>query len=1375
MKRVVVITLYVVSYMIILAHFCPDAMASMADYVSYPPFLSQSVQPNVMVVLDTSTSMLEFAYQQTGTQWSTDTSDPFPAYDGYFDPSKNYSYSTTYNYFYEDASGTWSGSLLNFICMRRMDIAKKVLTGGRTAIAGNGSTVLVSQPFPNGCGNPDLYDQWKEFNQGGTIRYARHYRVADPIGGYFYLCDSAGSPYGTRFYTRVKITSTPSGIIQESAPSVRFGLTIYSPAGSADHGGKVLEPCAAGTATHIQNIVSDINSQDMLSDPVGQDTWTPMAETLYTVAGYFGQDPTTGAYGPMYHPGDYQVNDTWDPYYFDTSRGDATTGKLDCVKSFVIMISDGDANHDSDLPAFLKDTIPSSPPGGVTGTDNYLDDVAYWAHTTDLRTDLTGEQTLTLYTISTFGGGADLLQSAARYGGFTDSNGNNLPDLQAEWDADGDGVPDNYFPAGTAEELTEALGAAIQNIVLRNTLSHTGAGSAASVVSSTRAGEGAVYQAVFYPTYRNEVSWAGEVHALLIDAYGNMREDSNDNKILDLDNDLVVQFDTSNPGQVFLYKDLNADGQLTAEEKTSADQATYGLPKHEKMEDLHYLWSTTTWLNGISDAAIVTQRTYATIDQKRYIFTLIDGNGNMVADSAEQIDFDASHYATISPYLHLFNPFTTPPSGFNETTAAQAQINFIRGLDQTKMRSRRYVADPTTGATMTYRLGDVIDSTPTAVGPPAEGYDLIYRDVTYQSFYAKYRNRRTVVYAGANDGMFHAFNGGFFTYDSANQRYKISLQSQGGTETPFALGAELWAYVPFNLLPHLYWLTRFDYQHVYYCDLKPRVFDAKIFTADTYHPNGWGTILVGGMRFGGGRIRTDKNHNGTFEADDVTMKSAYFILDITNPEAPPKVLAEVSFDDLGYTTSYPGVVLMRDDASTPPVNNWYLVLGSGPNGVRLKYTGSGTFTVGSTGRGQRSGASGVVVRQDSTNGLTLRNVVGGFQHGETAFQDNDGDNVLDVGEPAVTVDLTNSVLALRDGASSQEARIYMIDLVQLAQGHVWAPGGTTASTPLVQLDDNSFVSDIVSADLNLNYKTDVAYFGTVSGQPGSWGGKLRRIVFNDSTAPAGWTVDSTLIDVMQPVTAAPALALDPLGQTWVFFGTGRYMTVADASDTSQQTYYGVKEPTTTPWSGVLTSALLDVSGIVVFEGGTIQCENATPPPDMIECADVTDLNGNGTKDLNDLEIMIDGDPNHIPPITGKAGWFLNFPDAGERNLGQAALLGDVLSFTTYIPRTQLCGDDEGTSSLWAVYFKTGTAFSTSVIGLDKSQSISETGTTRYKVLRRTDLGKGLAASPSIHTGREQGSKAFIQTSTGTVVVVPETNPGVTKSGKAYWKEESGSK
>ena len=83
------------------------------------------------------------------------------------------------------------------------------------------------------------------------------------------------------------------------------------------------------------------------------------------------------------------------------------------------------------------------------------------------------------------------------------------------------------------------------------------------------------------------------------------------------------------------------------------------------------------------------------------------------------------------------------------------------------------------------------------------------------------------------------------------------IDYNGTAVTEHPLGAEIWAYVPMNLLPHLKWLTDPNYTHVYYVDGKPKVFDAKIFTADSDHPGGWGTVLVVGMRFGGGAMTVD--------------------------------------------------------------------------------------------------------------------------------------------------------------------------------------------------------------------------------------------------------------------------------------------------------------------------------------------------------------------------------------------------------------------------------------------------------------------------------------------------------------------------------------
>src|SRR5206468_3577319 len=179
-----------------------------------------------------------------------------------------------------------------------------------------------------------------------------------------------------------------------------------------------------------------------------------------------------------------------------------------------------------------------------TGTHD-LDDVAYWAHTTDLRQatipvinvaghDLPGFQNITLYTFFTFGNiaGRELLMHAAMMGGFNDQNGNNIPDLASEWDGlnnstgeDGaDGIPDNYFESSNVEDLQDRMLAVIQSI-----LQQSGSGTSASVLASSTTGEGTAYQAYFFPTsldVAGPVKWTGYLQSLFVDALGHLREDT---------------------------------------------------------------------------------------------------------------------------------------------------------------------------------------------------------------------------------------------------------------------------------------------------------------------------------------------------------------------------------------------------------------------------------------------------------------------------------------------------------------------------------------------------------------------------------------------------------------------------------------------------------------------------------------------------------------------------------------------------------------------------------------------------------------------------------------------------------------------------------
>lgn len=257
-------------------------------------------------------------------------------------------------------------------------------------------------------------------------------------------------------------------------------------------------------------------------------------------------------------------------------------------------------------------------------------------------------------------------------------------------------------------------------------------------------------------------------------------------------------------------------------------------------------------------------------------------------------------------------------------------VRFIRGeegISGFRNRTLDYDGD---GDLEVWRLGDIVNSTPALVASPNSGYDVLNGDDTYAEFREQYKDRRNVVYVGGNDGMLHAFNGGF--WNGAERSFETTNSFTGASDTAVAhpLGSELWSYIPKAALPHLQWLTDPNYAHTYYVDGQPQVFDVNIFPDDETHPNGWGTVLVVGMGLGGGTTQVDSNADGT---DDQTLRSSYIVLDITDPEQPPELLAEISHSELAYTTSTPALFKQRARGTgfdTPSQDNWYLVFGSGP-------------------------------------------------------------------------------------------------------------------------------------------------------------------------------------------------------------------------------------------------------------------------------------------------------------------------------------------------------------------------------------------------------------------------------------------------------------
>ena len=301
------------------------------------------------------------------------------------------------------------------------------------------------------------------------------------------------------------------------------------------------------------------------------------------------------------------------------------------------------------------------------------------------------------------------------------------------------------------------------------------------------------------------------------------------------------------------------------------------------LHEVHFIWSAGEWLSQIKDTNdeddVITNRTpYLSNFKQRYIYTWNDLDNDGIVDRElgenEWLPFEAStnwaalDVTTASP----LPPRNRVPVDFDvvtDTTAAPAIlnekvndiVNWVRGKDRLEAkdlnnnkttgetvddgeaprRSRQLPATEGSSTMITARLGDVIHSTPMTVSSPAEGYHLIYNDFSYAEFVKHYKNRRHVIYFGGNDGMLHAVNGGF--YDEKQKKFCTGWSDTGlclDDSTKPALGAELWAYVPYNLLPHLGSLTQPDYgnkKHKYFVDLRPRIFDAQIFPKDTDHPN----------------------------------------------------------------------------------------------------------------------------------------------------------------------------------------------------------------------------------------------------------------------------------------------------------------------------------------------------------------------------------------------------------------------------------------------------------------------------------------------------------------------------------------------------------
>ena len=1336
--RTIKLTLWL-GLLIALAATCPKSSTAMdcnlaASYSAVPIFASNSARANVLILFSNDHTNFYSGYNLhlTGHDYSDSTE-----YYGYFDPQKEYTYSNNYfqpigyvdfvNNHHVTTTGRWSGNFLNWLTMCQGDFTRKAMTGGSRYVDSADHTTLERGDVPADTGtqmhpwsgtiaNAALYTPYtgsQIFSNTGKLMFRdpNNNKVVNS-GETSYnvrveVCNSTIGVEDNCIYYENGHAWKPIGLMQRFMDKMNFGLMTYSYA-KTEIGGVMrvnvhdisaeINP-AGGTIANADGIMGFINGFD-------EKGWDPLAEMYYEAIKYFKALTPTPEFVVSSPDGGFQVL---------CNQGGQTHNWTDpisarCQKNFIIIVNDEYPSHDGEsIPGSSWASTVSNALSinvtnltktvgdleGITGTSQHVGNVlggtsnnscsdwktitnlgqvrgmcpsegdgqgtfyiaglAYYAHINDLRSDFTGDQSITTYAIA-FRSSPTVYQVppppmnqlylATKYGGFDDKNNNNVPDA-GEWEGDTYGGytwPKNMAHAESGSDFEAAMLKIFNDILVRSS-----SGTAASLVTSSENGEGQLYQAYFEPLrYATDgltnATWMGFMHSLWVDAYGNLREDTNLNHTLVLSQNKIVQirFDTdSNTTVVDRYSDANGDGipDTTTPESTVA------------LSEIRPIWEASHQL-GLQTPS------------SRVIKTFADKNLDGNVDTGEFVDFNSTNAATIGPFLQAAS-----------TTERDNIISYIRGTEVTGYRNR--VLDTTH-----YLLGDIVHSSPTAVSKPTENYDLIYGDQTYMAYFNKYKNRPTYVYTGANDGMLHAFYGGILHTSDNSTTTGVAENAWIEVETGKTLGAEAWAYIPNNLLPHLKWLTCPSYPHVYYIDAKPKIIDARIFSSEwnnptSTHPYGWGTILVCGMGFGGPAISFTANFSGSGNATQ-TFKSAYFAIDITNPTSP-QLLWEKRFDQMGYTINYPTVIREQNGSATRDTvafadQQWSLVLGNGPNDLNGDPAGDGYVYI-----------------VNLLTGATQR----------TITAPSPGGSATQFMAPAASIDTSD------------------------------------AGPP--------------------NYDVDAIYMGSViKSASGSYSGKMYRIATdsNDAGTTPDWNVSnwtiSTLIDAGKPITAAPALAQIE-DKIWVYFGTGRYLASLDKTNGDQQAFYGIKDPCSFAWGGcsstvVEATDLVSVAGIKVYETGYV-----TGLPDSSQ---------HSFSNLVDLFATKSGFVRNLTTTTGQPS---------ERIIVKPAIIGGLTIFTSFTPNSDVCGFS-GNSYLYALYYQTGTAYSSSVIGTSSTSTVSVAGKTLKENLTNVAIGVGLPSQVAIHVGAETGGTTFTQMSTSSIFELSFTPAQAMKSGLLYWKE-----
>lgn len=310
---------------------------------------------------------------------------------------------------------------------------------------------------------------------------------------------------------------------------------------------------------------------------------------------------------------------------------------------------------------------------------------------------------------------------------------------------------------------------------------------------------------------------------------------------------------------------------------------------------------------------------------------------------------------------------------------------------------------------------------------------------------------------------------------------------------------------------------------------------------------------------------------------------------------------------------------------------------------------------------------------------------GAFGASSVMWEKNDGNlgNVMGAPILAQVRGSSNGAVIAGNGPNSTTDRAFLI-VRNLANGGVIreiptdATIGNGLSAPIgVYAADGVTVVYAYAGDMQGN----VWKFDMTNASPSAW--TATKIFHAEKTA-----------GTPQPITSGLAVAVDPATRKrWIFFGTGSYLTTADADDraASAQSMYGF-----------------------VDDGGSYNRTNLTPRSVTVS----------GNYRYFDSKAAL--------PSTSK-GWYLDLPGTGERIVQNAQINGTFLVTASMMPDGDAC-EGSGSGFINAIDAFTGTSGGNSMFDLDNDGTTDNTDAGGNPI-GSANLGVGMPTLPLLLPGQ----------------------------------------